>query len=93
MAAYEIFSGNELAQNLELKVKSLMKIISDIKQSSINTEFDPSISNDINEYIQMVQTDCQTILNNTKNNLFSNKIDHTTQSVYGSILSSYKNKQ
>ncbi|KAL4090563.1 hypothetical protein QTP88_025369 [Uroleucon formosanum] len=82
MTAHEIISGNELVQHVELKVKSLMIIISEIKQSSLNYEFDPSIRNDINEYIQIVETDCQTIINDIKNNLFSNKIYDKTQNIY-----------
>jgi len=86
MTAYEIFSGNDLVQHVELKVKSLMIIISEIKQSSLNYEFDPSIRNDINEYIQIVETDCQTIINDIKNNLFSNKIYHKSQNIYSNTF-------
>ncbi|XP_029346483.1 uncharacterized protein LOC115034275 [Acyrthosiphon pisum] len=86
MTEYEFFSGNELVQHVELKVKSLMIIISEIKQSSLNYEFDTSIRNDINEYIQIVETDCQTIINDIKNNLFSNKIYHKTQNIYDKIM-------
>ncbi|XP_060876652.1 repetitive organellar protein-like [Metopolophium dirhodum] len=82
MTENEFFSGDELLQHVELKVKSLMIIISEIKQSSLNYEFDPSIRNDINEYIQIVETDCQTIINDIKNNLFSNKMYHKTQNIY-----------
>jgi len=80
MTAYEIFSGNELIQYVELHVKSLMTLISEIKHSS---QFDPSICDVINEYIQIVQADYQTIMNDIKSNLFSNKMSHTTQSIYG----------
>jgi len=86
MTEYKFFSGNELVKHVELKVKSLMIIISEIKQSSLNYEFDPSTRNDINEYIQIVETDCQTIINDIKNNLFSNKIYHKTQNIYGNTF-------
>lgn len=86
MTTYEKFSGNQLIQCVELNVKSLMTLISEIKHSSLNCEFDPSICDVINEYIQIVQTDCQTIMNNIKSNLFSDKMCHTTQSIYGSTL-------
>lgn len=79
MTANEVFSRNELVQSIELKVKSLKILISEIKQSCHNDEFDPSICNDINEYLQIVQTDCQTIMNDNNNNLLYN----TTQNIYG----------
>lgn len=63
-----------------------MIIISEIKQSSLDYEFDLSIRNDINEYIKIVQTDCETIINDIKNNLFSNKIYRTTQNIYGNTF-------
>lgn len=78
MTANEVFSGNELVQNIELKVKSLKILISEIRQTCHNDEFDPSICNDINEYLQIVQTDCQTIRNDNNNLLYN-----TTQNVYG----------
>lgn len=78
MTANEVFSGNELVQSIELKVKSLKILISEIRQSCHNDEFDPSICNDINEYLQIVQTDCQTIMNDNNKLLYN-----TTQNIYG----------
>jgi len=86
MTAYENFSGNQLVQCVELNVKSLMILISEIKNSSLNCEFDSSIFDVINEYIQIVQTDCQTIMNNIKSNLFSDKMCHTTQIINGNTF-------
>ncbi|XP_050059286.1 repetitive organellar protein-like isoform X3 [Aphis gossypii] len=77
MTANEVFTGNELVQSIELKVKSLKILISEIRQSCHNDEFDPSICNDINEYLQIVQTDCQTIMNDNNKLLYN-----TTQNIY-----------
>lgn len=68
-------SGNNLMENIQLKLKSLTTLLSEIKQSSPNNEFDPLIYNDIYTYIQVIQTDCQKIINNNKYDLFLNN-DH-----------------
>lgn len=68
--------------NIELKVMSLMTMLSEIKQLSDDNEFDLSICNDIYAYIQIIQTDCQKIINNNKYDLFSNK-DRAIQNMNG----------
>jgi hypothetical protein len=82
MNANKVFSGNELVQNIEQKAKSLKVLITEIKQSSHNDEIDPSIFNDINAYIEIVQTDCQTIMNDINNNL----LHHIPQNIYGNTF-------
>lgn len=87
MTANEDFSKNELMYNVQLKVKSLITLISEIKQSSLIYEFDPSICNDINEYVQSVQADCRTIMNNIKYNGSSNQTLYcTAQNIYGNTF-------
>lgn len=79
MIANELFSSNDLVENIQLKLKSLTTLLTEIKESSPNNEFDPLISDDIYTYIQIVQTDCQQIINN-KCDLSSNKDD--IQNIY-----------
>lgn len=83
MTENELFSGNELVENVLQKVKSLVTQLSDIKESSYNYEFDQSICNDIYTYIQIIQTDCQRVKDSY--NLFSHK-DLTVQKIYGNIF-------
>lgn len=86
MIANELFSSNDLVNNIQLKLKSLIKLLSEIKESNQNNEFDPLILNDIYTYIQIVQTDCQKIINNNYN-LSSNKDDiHNIYSRYLNFL-------
>lgn len=85
MATNDLLSGKDLADSIQLKVKSLMTLLFEIKQSAKNYEFDSSMCNDIYSYINVVQTDCQNVLNNEKYNLLLNK-DDSTQKVFGNIL-------
>lgn len=82
MAVNEFLPGNDLFDDIELKVKSLTTVLSDIKQPNHNCEFDPSICNNIYTYIKVVQTDCQRIINNKKYNIFSNN-DCIVQNING----------
>lgn len=66
MAENVLPSGNELMDSIRLKVKSLTALLSEIKQPNNNYEFDPSICNDIYAYINIVQTDCQKLVNDNK---------------------------
>lgn len=94
MIVNEFLSGNVLMDNIQLKVKSLMAMLSEIKQPGNNNEFDLSICNDIYAYIQIIQTDCQRIINNNKYDLFSNK-GRAIQNIngnYNSILFKKNNK-
>lgn len=85
MTTNDLLSGKDLSDSIQLKVKSLMTLLFEIKQSAKNYEFDSSICNDIHSYIHDVQTDCQNVLNNEKYNLLSNK-DDSIQKVFGNIL-------
>jgi hypothetical protein len=73
---------NNSVKNIQIKIKSLVALLSEIKESSHNNEFDASICNDIYTYIQIIQNDCQRI---EDYNLFSNK-DYTIQNIYGSTF-------
>lgn len=73
---------NNLLENVQIKIKSLMALLSEIKESSPNYEFDVSICNDIYSYIQIIQNDCQRI---EDYNLFLKK-NYTFQNNYGNIF-------
>lgn len=85
MTTNDLLSGKDLADGVQLKVKSLMRLLFEIKQSAKDYEFDSSMSNDFYSYINDVQTDCRHVLNNEKYNLLSNK-DDSIQKVLGNIL-------
>jgi len=71
--------GNELVDNINLKVKLLTALLSEIKESNHNNEFDPAVCNDIYAYISIVQADCQKLMNNNKYHSISNKHDAIQQ--------------
>jgi len=82
MTTNDLFSGNALMDNIKQKMESLKSLLSEIKHSNQNHEFDPSIFNSIYEYINIVQTDCQRITKNKNFHLFSNT-NETIQNVFG----------
>lgn len=81
MAEIELFSEDDSVENVLLKVKSLVTLLSEIKESSGNYELDQSIFNDIHTYIQIIQSDCKRIKDNY--NLFSNR---TVKNIYGNTF-------
>lgn len=82
---HESFTGNNLVDDIQQKVKSLMSLLSEIKQLGQNDEIDQSLCDDIYSYIDVVQTDCQKVLNSDKYNQFS-KTDDTIQNFFGRCL-------
>lgn len=94
MIANEFSSGNFLMDNIQLKIKSLMAMLSEIKEPSNDNEFDLAICNDIYAYVQNIQTDCQRIINNDKYDLFLNKnrINQNINGNYNSIPIRYLKK-
>jgi len=78
-------SGNELIDSINLTVKSLTALLSEITQPGNDYEFDPSICNDIYAYINIVQTDCQKLVNDNKFDSFSNK-DRATRQTDGNAF-------
>lgn len=61
MTSDDQFSRNNLVDNIQLKVKSLKTLLTELQQPSHNYNFDPSICNDIYTYIKNVETDCHRI--------------------------------
>lgn len=81
MTTNELCAGITCMDNVQLKVNSLMLLLTEIKESNLSYDFDPSICNDIHEYVRIVQSDCQRIINNDKYNLISKK-DGTAQNIH-----------
>lgn len=82
MNTNKFFSGNDLVDRIQFKVKSLMSLLSELKQPNYNFEFDPSICDDIYAFIEIIQTDCQKISSNNKHGLLSNQ-GHSIQIIHG----------
>jgi len=88
MTTNESFTGNNLVDDVQQKVKSLMSLLSEIKQPGQNCEIGQSLCDDIYSYINIVQTDCQKVLNDDKYSQFS-KTENTIPNVFGRYLVQY----
>lgn len=82
MNTNEFFSGNNLVDKIQLKVKSLISLITELKQPNYNAEFDPSICDDMYAFIKTIQSDCQKISSNNKDGSLSNQ-GHSIQIIHG----------
>lgn len=83
MTSDDLFSRNNLVDNIQLKVKSLKTLLTELQKPSHNYKFDPSICNDIYTYIKNVETDCQRINNQY---VFPNQ-DYQMYNYFGNTLS------
>lgn len=81
----ELDSKDNLVNTVQLKVKSIMTLLSEIKKSDTDCDFDPSLCNDICSYINVVQTDCERVINNDYFKCFPN-IDCVIQNVNGNLF-------
>lgn len=81
----KLSSENDLINNIQLKVKSLMTLLTELQQPSHNYKFNPSICNDIYMYIKNIETDCQRISINNKYNMFLNQ-DYQIHNSLGNII-------
>lgn len=85
MASNELVSGNDLVDNIQLKVNSLMTLLAKLQEPSYNFKLEPSICKDIYTYIKNVENDCQRVQTNNKYNVFSNQ-DYQTHNSFGKTI-------